>query len=1762
MKTIFNAFAAVDNIRERTCSFAADHFNVRGPVFEMLRKRLGDTLFTDMLVEANRPFIGGDYITSLDCGNSEPTFEKPLLTKTVDLLKSHYPWKLYKHQIDAIQLTSAANNHKSLLVASGTASGKTETFLIPMLNRLMNDPHPEKNGVRVLLIYPLNALVSNQLDRLRIILESQTGRRKISFGKYIGTTSEKAGRNERGNEDRIEILSRETMRHSPPDILVTNYTMLEMMMLRGADRQLFQNSSETFHTLIIDEAHFYQGALGADIAGLFHRFKSLMRSFEPSSCENIQCFLTSATMGGGRDKASLQNFASALTGNALDSFEIVFGERMALEYPNSQSAKCDFESEYSSPAFPNVIESTSFEKMKDLEKLNTALQALDSGFFNEYISKRKGHAGSLAWLMATSQPWMRSLLELLEKKPLPWSEVKKNIPWKTDRDTALGDWLRLVAFAREYNPKIPKEERYQMPIRFHFGFRSPSGLQISLKNLQIKNEISVFLESALQAEPAFDNFPLMFSAEEESWYLFTALYVKEDLTDTAIYPGRAMQSAPKDWVLHNSKNCPKEKKIAALDDYYDGGDSSVIALQIMNFEKVQRLELIGVEPLFQISPKIPGSFTYIQSEEDCENDTLFFHPHKAKATPYGKYFSWELVSRKEPGNQDETVEKLPDLINFRIPADLMINAVLDNLYPHLSYDPESVQNATKPAGGRTLLTFSDSRQGAAGYAAKLERNRRQIAFRHHLWKIITEKAEFSEEDYNTQNAALYAELPGASPSRKEEILSELTSNQKRYENKISFVELRTRLNGKLPFFPIDNDPHYENMTETERKSKFIARILFTELFIDCDLERQGFIITAFDEPAQLITTIEDLANENLFNLANYKCTSFAKSFFRLFTLWMAKSAHFHFFSDDHFKNEMETLIRTTSPGEDSFFKGVILGVSETTVPLYKTGTENKLLFNYGTARPLSSLLKSIYGDNDNEVPQIRNRITNFLNSFYNAVTTHYLDQTNSLYIVKDGLFLNADLLNFKYSGNRTLCNSGHLQAGYEGNVCWKCKKIHSTDPEEIKNLSFEDFIASLRKGSEEKPYPLLRLEHPDFGLPLLSCEDTAQIKSSERIESENLFKEGKVNLLASSTTMELGIDLADLNCVLLTNLPPHPHNYIQRAGRAGRRSDSTSLVVTSLREDPHDLSVFRDPAVLITQPENPPRLAGLTPEKKQRHSNAWLLSWLLNSNQNGNINEDADLDENYEEGFRFETSTLRVPINKVFTENFSGMLESSLNAYRTASFSSANKNVSEEEISNFEKRLKELAISYRNKISDLDKEMSNATQECKTLTGGRLNAKKSYITYLEIQKGCFEKELFRDHLVRQGVLPSFGFPIEILGLNIFDERQKTPKLKFNTREGLERNYFLGIREFSPGMVVVRNKRVYTSAAISKNWFQNEETHSSVIRFRRNCLKCGEIWIAFQENSACPNPECYHTPESIEEIKKSAVKFLRPEGFTAKPYSTLYTGQKSDIYPEINYTVAEKLADEGWHRVGDFEILSEHEKAMIVYNNGAQSKQMGMPLGYRICQRCGYAIPDTPDLWYNSANHKWEANNDNQSAKDFLTHTPAYKVLENKEGNRCFSAEELIREHLPTWENLPLAIDFLTDRLCFRLEKTCKARLENELTPYEMAILLNSLGWVMVDALGKLLGIDSRNLGFCKDEQKFELILFENEIGGSGMIGELFANNDYESLLAKCKTIIDCPNECADGCHHCIVTFSNSRDFENGFLNRNILKISNILETLK
>lgn len=323
----FDPIEASKNLKSGFIDYITTTFHITDPVYKAaLRTELSRDGFLTKgpYLDMNGSYKAGRSLRELmDLGLVSRRFEtlEPVEEKEREL-KIERP--LYLHQEKALLKADAGNN---LIVTTGTGSGKTECFLLPILQTLLaeEDAGTLGNGVRAILIYPMNALANDQMKRMRAIMK---GHPQITFGIYTGNTEQterkaRAKFHENYGRDAVilenELISREQMRETPPHILITNYSMLEYMMLRPKDDKVFSGAKLRY--IVLDEAHVYKGTTGMETAMLMRRLRARI-----STRDSVQFILTSATLGGKDADQEITQFGYQLCGVQFLASNIVRSE--------------------------------------------------------------------------------------------------------------------------------------------------------------------------------------------------------------------------------------------------------------------------------------------------------------------------------------------------------------------------------------------------------------------------------------------------------------------------------------------------------------------------------------------------------------------------------------------------------------------------------------------------------------------------------------------------------------------------------------------------------------------------------------------------------------------------------------------------------------------------------------------------------------------------------------------------------------------------------------------------------------------------------------------------------------------------------------------------------------------------------------------------------------------------------------------------------------------------------------------------------------------------------------------------------------------------------------------------------------------------------------------------------------------------------------------------------------------------------------------
>ena len=216
----------------------------------------------------------------------------------------------YSHQEAAWARLSSQHQAISTLVATGTGSGKTECFVYPVLDHCARARKAGEGGIKALVIYPMNALATDQARRFAGLVANTPAFAGLRVGLYVGGNAGDPGQGMVMTATGV-ITDRDTLRKNPPDILLTNYKMLDYLLLRPKDRKLWErNTPTTLRYVVVDELHTFDGAQGTDLALLLRRLRARLKT--PDG--HLVCAGTSATLGGSSDTTALRDYARQIFG--------------------------------------------------------------------------------------------------------------------------------------------------------------------------------------------------------------------------------------------------------------------------------------------------------------------------------------------------------------------------------------------------------------------------------------------------------------------------------------------------------------------------------------------------------------------------------------------------------------------------------------------------------------------------------------------------------------------------------------------------------------------------------------------------------------------------------------------------------------------------------------------------------------------------------------------------------------------------------------------------------------------------------------------------------------------------------------------------------------------------------------------------------------------------------------------------------------------------------------------------------------------------------------------------------------------------------------------------------------------------------------------------------------------------------------------------------------------------------------------------------
>ncbi len=1659
---------------------------------------------------------------------------------------------LYKHQEEAIR--AVVEQKDNIVVATGTGSGKTECFLIPMMDHLLK--HPER-GVQALLLYPMNALVNDQVKRLRQLLCRQGNDQElIRFGFYTSRTEtepedarealkaelaasdrqellqlfteeQRRGRNFSRPEYlidaaveqvmRVQAISRQEIWENPPQILVTNYSMLEHMLIRPRERESIFATAHHFKLLVVDEAHSYSGSTGTEVSMLIKRFKAAVGIEQEGQMQGIA---TSATLGDRKDP----NVVNQVTAFARDLFSepfhrVIWGDRVSIDERLG--------SPYALPE--GLAESDIYEYSYDLElpSLNASIEQwqeqlsylVPHPILEKAASEAQGDVHYFLWLALYQHPTIHRLIACLSKHPQPWHQLARSpqlwqIPTALDGtilpeedaklETALSHLVQLGTLARRSPDELPL-----IPVRLHLLFRSIEGLYACI-NPQCPEAFH---------HPDFPDRPLRYGK----------LYLSSK-TDCDCCGAPVIE-------LASCRKCGQAYGLTYL------GNGNELQLLPRSLEAVENSHSIYVLTSGALDSVTNDEGDDIEVDDDTEQSAITnlgsFLIHKRSGVNgwLGKKLGappnlvsaesssdWTLHWHRPPKSQNlqggylnqcpacgARRSQSPAIGRFVSYTDAPLEVMLDSLFELLPEPDQPSVRYTK----RKLLTFSDGRQDAAFFASDFQRTHTETLYRQLVWQAFI--------DVQDQGVT--------SISQVEEKLVE------------QFLDI------SIPHPDREADKHHRSYVANDENEESSLNA------IDCEKRAQSrakeLLIREFGLPSARRFSIEALG------LLACHVEDFNAAFLEEVTEKFGLDTSEGYTEARIFLTGLTDMIRLMGAidlqGASRYFPetgGIEGGQPARLDAKGRSQTYLKLRRDPKDKQAISFLWRK---NNRGEPTQRQNQIV----TYYRNFLMRYPSEENLVWLfdelLKQGIFV-------KYSDGRQLHWEllNLRETSEDWYQCNTCQQIFHV-PGLVNVLGRSQFgvdhcLAPQCNGTLQLFNPSTLADHhyrhlirERSVLPLRSQEHTAQLGTEELANRENRFRQGKINLLSCSTTLEMGVDIGELQAVALRNFPPHVSNYQQRAGRAGRRTDGVAVTLMYGQRRPHDRYYFEQPIQLINGKNQVPRLDPSNFEIQKRHIRAELLAEFLRTEYGRGAEKVimADflgLPSNFSSIEQIAAESILLK----FTEWLHGQHAVTCTQQWLRRLNS--KQPIDFVLQQFKADLqvfKDEQLKDWNGLSDLLQNLKQAVRDAEDANDSKkqkaLEYKRDRIRE-ELEK--IQKRQLHEELAKASILPIYGFPIDVVQLLTRDSKQF---FQGQGKHRLQRDRRLALGEYAPGQEVVVDDRVHTSVGVlrpddlpnrfywvcqSCNFFMSASTDTELLN---------RLGIA-DGDPRCP--VCQAKPPASEQKPRL---YKIPKAFTTDwgeppkvtPYNKPMRQPTSQVFLAQEGDNAEPQSSEF------FELTVSQGGQFFLSNQGPLEEGRGFKnRGFAICKRCGRDLSE--EVRRNQRNRSRQSTNSTQNSRQIShTHPITGSICEGWYEHVHLSHEfrsDLLKIRFTTAANPPSLCGSVIHLDGGReIHSDAASDVENSNTPANGAAFWRSLTYALLAAAAQIIDVPRSELdGLFRPleeskAQTAEIIIYDNVPGGAGY-GKRIANHFSEILQRTYQLVESC--SCGSSCYDCLRTYTN------------------------
>ncbi|PNE04195.1 DEAD/DEAH box helicase [Alcanivorax sp. MD8A] len=1032
----------------------------------------------------------------------------------------------YAHQEQAWKRLASDRKGGNTLVATGTGSGKTECFLYPILDHCQRD---DGKGIKAIVIYPMNALASDQAKRFAEVIHEQAALKGLRVGLFVGGDGQGS---KAMSKDQV-ITDKETLRTNPPDVLLTNYKMLDYLLMRPKDQALWaHNGPDTLRYLVVDELHTFDGAQGTDLSLLIRRLRARL-GMAP---DKLLCVGTSATLGGEDSLNALLGYASDIFSSRFNRDAVVAEQRKSdsdfldnigflilnreigpealieaqqqgLEQYLGKAYDLYFSKEPDAPLKEKAGRIALGRELKQHGQLANLLRQLKSGptpTFSDLVQRLAGQIPpqfakqpeqaliALLSLMAharaeTGQPFVQLRLQL-------WSRELRRIvgalrePSRTEMADGEGDVsatgaLPLLSFGDDQPPK--DQQHIRLPL---VQCRECHGTAW-LTRMEAGHPADQMIETDLGKI-----YPSFFSNHHET----SLLMPWQD--------GAVSQSG---FHLEHFKVCRECGKTAAMD--YAGDCKSCQA---------------GNDALVRVSKP------YMLKETQQANVKRIIHE---------RHCPW--------------CSARSSLVVFGARAASLSAVAIHQLFSSRDNDD------------RKLLTFSDSVQDAthrAGFfAARTWHNNVRMALSQLLQDepgalsllSLPERFEAYWLAYEGRNGRLSID----------KYLREFMPPEKRFFKDFEHFELTGEVRNPAPLLKLIRERMLWQLLEDLGWRSQVGR----------SLNRLG--IAAIQWPQETVAQVAKSWAETVDNTLGYRISgeTAGKFMHGLVQHLVSVGA----FGMDYLRLYREKAGRAYMLNLLGFVPNYGPGSPRPKFPSLKNGEGYELLAqNSGTQTWYERWLHCLNPDSLVDRKQLEHVLVAAFEALCQSglLVEELNERCARVWMLNpESLSLTTDVHGVECPGYRPM----HVPA--EQVQAWiNLPMISAASP----SLVYEHGVP-VRESLYRNLY-----RHGEIHR-VIAHEHTGLLAPGERDRVEKSFIKGEkpweYNLLSATPTLEMGIDIGDLSSVLLCSVPPAQANYLQRVGRGGRR-DGNSFVLTVANGRPHDLVFYADPGRMLDTPVEPP----------------------------------------------------------------------------------------------------------------------------------------------------------------------------------------------------------------------------------------------------------------------------------------------------------------------------------------------------------------------------------------------------------------------------------------------------------------------------------------------------------------------------------------------------------------------------------------------